>query len=220
MLHFLDIVGTFVFAVSGAFRAVKYELDLLGVLVLAVATGVGGGIIRDVLLGFHPPAAFRDETYLLVCFAGGLIVFLAARKIAPRWDCVMAADAVGLSVFAAIGAAKAAAFGMGTIGIVLMAALTATGGGMVRDILVCEIPMVLKADFYASAALIGGVCLIAARLLGLSENVQLLSCAVVTLGFRVAAMRYGISLPKAKSLSLSPSQLTQQRKSSNDRKMK
>ncbi|NCQ32918.1 MAG: TRIC cation channel family protein, partial [Armatimonadetes bacterium] len=81
----LDLLGTLVFAVSGAFRAVKYELDILGVLVLSVATGVGGGIIRDVVLGATPPAAFRDETYLLLCILGGLVVFVAAPTIAPRW---------------------------------------------------------------------------------------------------------------------------------------
>ena len=83
MIFVLDIFGTFVFAVSGAFRAVRHELDILGVLVLAIATGVGGGIIRDVMLGCNPPAVFQDETYLVVCVLGGLIVFFAANKIAP-----------------------------------------------------------------------------------------------------------------------------------------
>jgi len=212
MLYLLDIFGTFIFAVSGAFRAVKYELDLLGVLVLATATGVGGGIIRDLMLGYNPPAVFRHEAYLIVCVAGGMVVFFGARKIAARWDWVMAADAVGLSVFAAIGAAKAADSGFGVIGIVMMAALTASGGGAVRDVLVAEIPMVLKADFYATAALIGGACLVLARAMGFSENAQLLSAALPTLALRFAAMRYGIALPKVHKLPLSPSQLTRQRK--------
>jgi len=120
MINFLDIFGTFVFAISGAFRAVKYELDLLGVLVLSVATGVGGGVVRDLILGFTPPAAFQNETYLLVCFVGGLLVFIGSTKIATRWDCVMASDALGLSVFAAIGAAKASICGLCTIGIIMM----------------------------------------------------------------------------------------------------
>jgi uncharacterized membrane protein YeiH len=80
LTYLLDILGTLVFAVSGAFRAVKYELDLLGVLVLAVATGVGGGILRDLLIGFVPPSAFRDETYLLVCFLGGCLSFSPRLK--------------------------------------------------------------------------------------------------------------------------------------------
>jgi uncharacterized membrane protein YeiH len=212
MLYALDIFGTFVFAVSGAFRAVKYELDLLGVLVLATATGVGGGIIRDLMLGYNPPAVFRDEAYLIACVAGGLVVFFGARRIAARWDWVMAADAVGLGVFAAIGAAKASACGFGAIGIVMMAALTASGGGVVRDMLVAEIPMVLKADFYATAALIGGAGLVIARAWGLSENAQLICAALPTLALRFAAMRYGLALPKIHRLPMSPSELTRRRK--------
>ena len=212
MLYALDIFGTFVFAVSGAFRAMKHELDLLGVMVLAAATGIGGGIIRDVLLGVVPPPAFRNETYIIVCLAGGIFVFSAAKKIAPRWDCVMAADAVGLSVFAAIGAAKAANCGLGLVGVVAMAAITATGGGVIRDILVREIPVILKADFYATAALAGGACLVAARWAGISEKAQLLLGALTALGLRIAAMRYGISLPKARKLPASPSHLTEIRK--------
>lgn len=190
----------------------KHELDLLGVMVLAVATGIGGGIMRDVLLGVVPPAAFLNETYILVCLAGGLLVFFAAKRIATRWDCVMAADAVGLSVFAAIGAEKAANCGFGVIGVVAMAAITATGGGVIRDILVREIPVILKADFYATAALAGGACLVAARWAGFSQKVQLLSGAWTALVLRLAAMRYGISLPKARKLPASPSHLTEIRK--------
>ena len=212
MLYIIDIFGTFVFAVSGAFRAMKYELDILGVLVLSVATGVGGGIIRDVLIGYTPPAVLRDETYILICCAGGLLVFLAARKIAYRWDYVMLADALGLGVFAAIGAAKASQYGLGFIGIIIMAAMTATGGGVIRDVLVREIPAVLKTDFYAMAAMIGGACYVLAGNLGYGDNIRLLCAAAATLFLRLMAMKFRISLPKMKSLSLSPSELTLLRK--------
>lgn len=218
MIHILDIFGTFVFAVSGAFRAVRHELDILGVLVLAIATGVGGGIARDLMIGYTPPAAFRDETYLLVCVIGGLVVFAAAGKIAPRWDCVMIADAIGLSVFAAIGSAKAELYGLGDIGIIMMAAITATGGGAIRDVLVREIPAVLRADFYATAALLGGACFVAAGRLGFSQSTQLICAAAVTFCLRVLAMKYGISLPKMRSLPASPSQLTRLRKAKQDTK--
>ena len=216
LLYILDIIGTLVFAISGAFRAVKYELDILGVLVLAVATGVGGGCIRDLILGSTPPAAFLDETYLLTCIGGGLLVFLASRKIARRWDCVMFADAIGLGVFAAIGAAKALAFGLGAVGVVMMAAATATGGGVIRDILVVEIPAVLRVDFYATAAICGGASFVGAEYMGLSEGAGLTCCVVVTCGLRFLAMRLGISLPKIKSLPSSPSQLTQVRREHKD----
>jgi len=212
MIYILDIFGTFVFAISGAFRGVKHELDLLGVLVLAIATGVGGGIVRDLMLGSTPPAAFQDETYLLISAAGGLLVFYAAGGIASRWDCVMAADALGLSVFAAIGAAKAAMGGLGVIGIIMMAAITATGGGLIRDVLVREIPAVLRADFYATAALLGGGCFVAAGRLGFSQSTQLFCTVAVTFCLRVLAMKYRISLPRVRSLPASPSQLTRIRK--------
>ena len=218
MLHTLDIIGTLVFAISGAFRAVKYELDLLGVLTLATVTGVGGGILRDLAMGTMPPMVFRDEAYLLACIVGGLAVFLAPRRIAARWDWLLAADAVGLSVFAAIGAAKAASAGFGVIGIMMMAAMTACGGGVLRDVLVTEVPIVLRADFYATAALAGGACLIAARRAGLAENAQLLCAAAVTLSLRLLAMKYRISLPKARRLPASPSQLAQMRHTAQETK--
>ena len=216
LLYSLDIIGTLVFSISGAFRAVKYELDILGVLVLSIATGVGGGCIRDIILGSNPPAAFQDETYLLTCIGGGLLVFIASRKIARHWDCVMFADAIGLAVFAAIGAAKASSHELGVVGVIMMAAVTATGGGVIRDLLVVEIPAVLRADFYATAAIAGGASFVVSGYFGLSEGMQLACCVIVTCTLRFLAMRYGISLPKIKSLPLSPSQLTQLRREHKD----
>ncbi|GIV59347.1 trimeric intracellular cation channel family protein [Rhodocaloribacter litoris] len=195
MLYAVDLLGTFVFALSGAFQANRHGLDFLGFMVLAVATGVGGGMIRDVLLGATPPAALQDEWYLLVCLAGGMAVFWAAPPIARRWNRVLVADAVGLGVFAAMGAARAAAAGLGPIGIVLMAALTATGGGVVRDLLVREVPAVIKGGFYATAALLGGVAFTGTAALGLGEAVAMTTAAVVTTGLRFWAMAHNISLP-------------------------
>lgn len=212
LIHALDLVGTLAFAISGAFRAVKYELDILGVMVLAVATGVGGGIIRDILLGIAPPAALRNELYLLICICGALAVFLAAPKIAARWDFVMLTDAVGLGVFTAIGAAQAELSGAGIFTIMIMSALTACGGGVIRDLLVREIPAILTSDFYATASLIGGACFVALHPFGWTSDVRLSCALLVTLCLRLVAMRYGISLPRVKRLPASPSQLTELRK--------
>ena len=96
------------FAISGAFRAVKHQCDLLGCIVLATAVGIGGGVIRDLILGVHPPSAFQNEYYLIICIAAAIAVFFFAPSIAARWDMVRIADAVGLGVFAAIGASRAA----------------------------------------------------------------------------------------------------------------
>jgi uncharacterized membrane protein YeiH len=212
LLHVLDLFGTLAFAVSGAFRAVKHELDLLGVAVIAVATGVGGGIIRDVLLGSTPPVSLIDQTYILICLFGAVIVFLMAPKIAKRWDYVMIADAFGLSVFAALGAAKAENCGAVPLTVILMAMITASGGGLIRDLLVLEIPAMLKSDFYATAALIGGVCFVLLGHFHVGNNSRLACTMIVTLCLRILAMKFRMNLPKIKSLPDSPSQLTQQRK--------
>jgi len=208
ILHWLDLVGTLAFAISGAFRAVKYELDLLGVLVLAAATGVGGGILRDVLLGRHPPGALMDGAYLVACAIGGLAVFFFARKIVARWDVVLWADAAGLGLFTALGAAVAEASGANRLTIVLMASLTACGGGVLRDVLVGEIPAVLTREVYATASLLGGGVYVALSALSAPEDLRLAGAAVIAWGIRMSAMRRGLSLPRVQRLPESPSRLS------------
>ncbi|NJB66956.1 putative membrane protein YeiH [Desulfobaculum xiamenense] len=200
MLYFLDIFGTLIFAISGAFKASRRELDILGALVLATATGVGGGIIRDMVLGATPPAAFHDESYLFVCLAGGVTVIFIAPRIARRWNMVMAADALGLGVFSAIGAAKAAAYGLGPMGTIMMAALTAVGGGVIRDVLVCEVPAVIRTDFYATAAILGGATFVALHACGVGQSWLLFATTITATGLRLLAMRFHLRLPKVRRL--------------------
>ncbi len=166
LLTALDLVGTFVFGLSGAFKAVQHRLDWLGIGVLAVLTGVGGGLLRDLVLGDTPPAAFEDERYLLACLAGAAAVIVAAPTISQRWNRVMIADALGLGLFAALGASKALAYGLGPLGVVMMGTLTAVGGGVVRDVLVGERPAILYKGFYATAALLGSTLLLGLDALG------------------------------------------------------
>ena len=141
----IDLLGTLAFAFTGAFRAVKHELDWLGVIVLATMAGVGGGVIRDLLLGATPPVALRQPMYIGVCILGAVLTIVAKRRIVPQWDWVMLADALGLGFFAAVGAAQAEQAGANPMTIVLLAGLTAVGGGVIRDVLVCEIPRCSKA---------------------------------------------------------------------------
>lgn len=195
VLTALDFAGTLVFAVAGGLRAVEHRLDLLGVMVLAVATGVGGGLLRDVLLGAAPPAALGDERYLAVCLAGGTLAAVAAPALARVRPAIQLADAVGLGVFAAMGAAKGAAYGLGPIGVVLMGGLTATGGGALRDVLVREVPAVLRHDLYATAALAGGGVYVGAVGAGAPSGAALAAAAVVTTGLRLLAMWRGLRLP-------------------------
>lgn len=211
-MYYLDIFGTLAFAISGAFRAVKYELDLLGVIVLAIFTGVGGGIIRDTLLGQTPPTALIDQVYIITCTVGALLVFWLAPKIAKRWDLVMSADALGLSLFTAMGAAKAESLGANSLTIILMAMITSSGGGVIRDLFVREIPAVLQSDFYATAALLGGATYVLTSKLGAGETATVITTIAVTLILRVLAMNLKLSLPKVKSLEASPSELTRKHK--------
>lgn len=214
MLYILDIFGTFAFAVSGAFRAVKYELDLVGVLTLATVTGIAGGIIRDTCLGATPPTALMDPLYVIVCVIGGIGVFFAAPKIAKRWDYVMIADAIGLSVFTAIGADKAETCSAIPLTIPLMAVITACGGGLVRDLLVTEIPSILNKDFYASASFIGGSLFMLLEYLDINHEIRIFLTIIATFALRILAMKYKISLPKVKALPSSPSQISKNNKKS------
>lgn len=207
LFYALDLFGTLVFAVTGAFRAVKYELDILGVLVLSVFTGVGGGILRDVVLGSFPPAVFTNELYFLVCLGGGLLVFFTAPRLALWWNVVKVFDAVGLGVFAALGALKGFEHGLGPIGVILMGTVTAVGGGVIRDVLVSEIPAVLTSDFYATAAALGAFALWGCRAAGVSPEISLAVAAGLTIGLRLLAMRFRFGLPRARSLPAPPAEL-------------
>lgn len=196
MLYALDIFGTFAFAVAGALKAARHELDALGVLVLATVTGVGGGMVRDMMLAYGPPAVFHNDAYLMVCLAGGLLVFFFARGVAARRNLVRYADAVGLGVFTAIGGAKAMAFGLGGLPVVFLAVLTATGGGVIRDVLVGEVPTVLRTDFYATASILGAVALLGLSALGRPPLEQLAGSAAVTTGLRLMAIWLRMRLPR------------------------
>ena len=214
MLLFLDLLGTLAFAFTGAFRAVKHELDWLGVVVLAAMTGVGGGMVRDLLLGATPPVALRQPMYLGVCLLGAVLTIVAKKHIAALWDWVMVADALGLGFFAAIGAAYATQAGCNPMTIVLLAGLTAVGGGVIRDVLVSEIPQVLKSDFYATAALIGGVAFWLLSYSELALTPRLLVTTGLTFGLRLFAMRRRLQLPKVQRLPDSPSAIAKQRERS------
>ena len=154
----LDLAGTLIFAATGAIRGVKKHLDIFGVTVLACCVGVGGGIVRDLIIGAVPVAAMLDQNYILICIATALVTFCMPKRALAHPALIKILDAFGLGVFTALGAAKAAIFEMNTTGIILCGIITATGGGVIRDVLSHRLPpTVLKTDFYATAALIGGV---------------------------------------------------------------
>jgi uncharacterized membrane protein YeiH len=217
-LYILDLLGTFAFAISGSFRAIRHELDMLGMIVLAIITGVGGGVIRDLILGATPPTVFVDQAYIGICMVAALISFYAAPRIASRWNYVQIADAIGLGVFVAIGASKADLMGSVPLTILILAVITACGGGVLRDILVSEVPLILRVDFYASAAIVGGLTYIGCDVIGVAPVWKIVTTILVTYLIRVLAMRFKFSLPRAKMLEASPSEIAQRKKTEKKRR--
>lgn len=201
MIYILDLLGTFVFAITGGLKAVKYNLDILGIIVLSIIVGVGGGVIRDLILGYNPPNVFRDEIYLIVCLAAGLLVFFFSYLIERKIRFLLIFDAVGLGVFALIGANRAASYDMGPLGVIMMGTITATGGGLLRDVLVREIPIIIKKDFYASAALVGCIFYLIADHYQLPNLIKIVMPILITTSLRLTAIIFNINLPKTKNIS-------------------
>ncbi len=168
VLFVADLAETFIFAVGGATAAIRGNLDLLGLLVLGFATALAGGIFRDLLIGAVPPQSLRDWRYAAVAFAGGAAAFALYREIQTMPTMVLTGlDAAGLSLFAVAGTEKALKYHMHEFIAVLLGAVTAVGGGTVRDIFLAQVPAVLHADVYATAALAGSAVLIAGKKTGL-----------------------------------------------------
>jgi uncharacterized membrane protein YeiH len=198
LLLVLDLGGTFVFAASGAVAAVKYRLDVFGVLVLSFAAGNAGGITRDLLIGAVPPAAIADWKYAVVSILAGLIVFVRYPTAERVRDDVLWFDALGLAFFAVAGAQKALLHGLNPMMAALLGMLTGIGGGMLRDLLLTQIPIVLRADLYAMAALAGAAVVVIAPMLHLPAIMAAIAGGVLCLVLRFGAIRYGWHLPTAR----------------------
>jgi uncharacterized membrane protein YeiH len=193
----LDLVGTFVFALSGAVAAVNRRLDIFGILVLSFVAGNFGGITRDLLIGAAPPAALTDQRYLLVSVLAGLITFFGYAGVDKLRAPVLLFDAAGLSLFAVAGAQRAIDFGLNPVMSALLGMLTGIGGGMMRDVLLVEIPHVLRSDLYAVAAVAGASIVVIGDRFGLSYGVSAPAGAALCFGLRFMAIRHGWHLPVA-----------------------
>lgn len=196
LLLVLNLVGTFVFGLSGGMAGVRKRLDLFGAIVLAVVVGIAGGTIRDLLIG-TPPETFRDWRYLAVAGGAGLLTSLAYPAIDRLQGPIDALDAAGLALFCVTGAATALAHRLGVVDCVILGAITGIGGGMVRDILVREIPTVLEGGLYAIPALVGAGIVTTAYHLGDHSVTFPIVAAAVCFLLRMAGLRYGIGLPTA-----------------------
>ena len=193
-----DLGGTFVFAISGAVAAVNRRLDIFGILVLSFVAGNFGGIGRDVLIGAVPPAALTDSRYLLVSLLAGLITFFLYAGVDRLRTPVLLFDAAGLSFFAIAGAQKAITLGMSPVMSALLGMLTGIGGGMTRDVLLAEIPQVLRSDLYAVAALAGASIVVIGDRLGLPYGASALGGGFFCFALRFMAIKYGWHLPVAR----------------------
>lgn len=194
----LDVIGTFVFAISGAASGVKSRFDLFGVIVLAFVAGNAGGMTRDLLIGAVPPAALNDWRYFAVSLVAGIGTFLWYPGVARVQNIVLLFDAVGLATFAVAGTQKALAFGAHPVAAALLGMLTGIGGGMLRDLLVGQVPVVLRAELYAVAALAGAVVVVAGHLLKWPSAATAVGGAVICFAIRFVALRRGWSLPLAR----------------------
>ncbi len=198
LLLTLDLIGTFVFALSGAASGVKNRLDLFGVGVLAFVAGNAGGVTRDLLIGAVPPAAINDWRYVAVSLVAGAVTFVWYPNVKRLQPIVLLFDAAGLGLFAVAGTQKALAVGINPLVSALLGMLTGIGGGVLRDLLVNEIPVVLRADLYALAALAGAAVVVGGHLAHWPPTASTIAGAILCFGIRLIAIRRGWSLPAAR----------------------
>jgi uncharacterized membrane protein YeiH len=193
----VDLVGTFVFAVEGALAGIRGELDLLGLLVVSFVTALGGGTVRDLLIGAVPPNSIRDWRYGATAFAGGGAVFCFYQSFqhVPQ-QLLITLDAAGLALFAMAGAAKALEFGINPMIAVLMGVLTGVGGGTIRDVLMTRVPGILNTDIYASAALAGAAVMVIGLALKVPRTIAMTVGGVCCFVLRMVAVARHWNLPK------------------------
>lgn len=197
LLYVLDMTGTAAFAASGAWAGVRREMDLFGVLVLGMVTAIGGGTLRDILLGDTPPFCLKDENYLWLSLSVSLLIFLGHRHLDHIKNPLLTFDAVGLGTFVVIGTGKALQFGLGPFGAVLMGIMTATAGGVIRDVLSNRVPLILQREIYASACLAGAGLMVILNYTPLPQSLIILIAAATVITLRLLAIAGNWSLPKA-----------------------
>lgn len=194
----LDLVGTFVFALSGATAGARRRLDIFGVLVLSFVAANSGGIVRDLLIGATPPAAISDWRYLAVSILAGLLIFFWYPLINRLRNAVLIFDGAGLALFCVAGAQKALVFGADPWAAALLGMLTGIGGGVARDVLLNDVPAVFRSDIYALAALAGASVVVLGDALQWPTTATAVGGAALCFGLRLAAIRYGWHLPTAR----------------------
>lgn len=197
IIYLLDLVGTAAFAASGAWVGVRKHMDMFGVLVLGAVTAVGGGTLRDLLLGDIPPFSLKDDHYISIAIAVSLVVFAKRNRFKLFEKPLLYFDAIGLGTFVVIGTQKALDFGMGLLAAVLMGVMTGTAGGIMRDVLANQMPLILRREIYASACIAGGTLLVIMERMALPRPAAALLAAGTVITVRLLAIHYDWSLPKS-----------------------
>jgi uncharacterized membrane protein YeiH len=199
LIQILDLFGTMAFAVTGAFKAVEHKSDIVGVLILSTITGVAGGVIRDIIFGKLPPTAVVNPLYIIITISTGVVIFLLYPILKTHWNLFLKFDAVGLGVFTVIGSAFAYnIFGLNFLTMSFAGVLTAVGGGILRDALVNEIPIVFTKELYASASFIGIVILFVMLSININLSLASIPTIVVVTSIRLIAMKFNWNLPRAR----------------------
>jgi uncharacterized membrane protein YeiH len=193
--QFLDWFGVSVFALSGTLVASRKRMDVVGFALLGSVTGIGGGTVRDVLLGSLPVFWVKQPTYLLTCVVVSCAAFFIAHLVHSRMRLLLWCDAVGLALFSVTGADVALSLGMGSAIAIAMGVATATFGGVIRDILGGDIPIILRREIYVTAALLGAAVFVLGQNLGLTKDISLVSGFAAALVLRAAAIAFDLSLP-------------------------
>lgn len=199
LLTVFDLVGTFAFAISGALAGARHRLDIFGVLVLSFAAATFGGIARDLLIGALPPASVQDWRYVAVSVLAGTVTFFWYSKVRRVQRAVLLFDAAGLGLFAVAGAGKALAWHLGPVPAALLGMLTGIGGGVVRDVLLSEVPAVFRTDIYAVAALAGASVVVAGNALQWPQQPVAIGGALLCFGIRMLAISRGWQFPVART---------------------
>lgn len=195
----LDLAGIFVFALSGALVAIRKDLDVVGVLMLALVTGLGGGMIRDMLIGATPPATLTDWRYLLVPVLAGLVALRFHPGLGRIERFINYFDALGLGLFCVTGCAKALLYGLGPVPSALLGMLTGIGGGVLRDLLAGRTPTVLRQEVYALPALAGAAVVAVTWELGWFRSWVAIAAAALCIVLRLLAIRRDWQAPQARA---------------------
>jgi len=198
IVYSLDIIGTFAFAISGALVAMKNKFDLFGVAIIAFVTAVGGGMLRDILIDAHPINWIGDLNYLWTIMIAVVFTFLFRSKIAPLRKTFFLFDTIGIAVFTLLGLQKGLSFDLHPIIALIMGMISAVFGGVIRDVLTNQVPLIFKKEIYALACLIGGVVYLLGIKFSISSSISFVISVFVIIIIRLIVVKFNLELPKVK----------------------